>query len=507
MTDETPSTEATATATETPVDAPATEEGGEPKPQKLQQTVEMKDVGPCKKHIKVVVDRKDIDEQLNKKFSELVKESNVPGFRPGKAPRKVVTRLYRKEVVDQIKGQVLLASLEQLAEDHDIAPLSAPNIDPSKIDIPEEGPFVYEFDVEVRPQFDLPDYKGLKLKRPVRTFSDEDVEREEKRILARYGRVIPKEGGTVELGDYIVTDLTTRQGDQTIGTAKEITIRVEPRLAFKDGVAEQFGQHVVGAKAGDVRVVDIVMSDSVAVGALAGKTVQATFEIKDVKQQQLPELTHEFLHTFGVHSPEQLREQVRMLLDRRLEYEQRQSAREQVLARITDASQWDLPQDLLMRQARKALARKVMEMREAGMSEEEILGRERMMRQDVLRSTEASLKEHFVLQKIAETEKIDVSEDEINEEIERIAEQNNEAPRRVRARFEKEDLLDTLAAQIIERKTLDLVLGSAEYEDVQVGAEAEKAIATSEQQAVPGEMKDPTAAPPAAEQGEGEATA
>jgi trigger factor len=253
---------------------------------------------------------------------------------------------------------------------------------------------------------------------------------------------------------------------------------------------------MVGAKAGDIRVVDIVMSDSVAVGALAGKTVQATFEIKDVKQQRLPELTHEFLHTFGVHTPEQLREQVRLLLDRRLEYEQRQSAREQVLGRIADAQNWELPQDLLVRQARKALARKVMEMQDAGMSEYEIRGRQRMLEQDVLQSTARSLKEHFVLQKIAETEKIDVTEDEINDEIDRIAEMNNESPRRVRARLEKDDLLDTLAAQIIERKTLDLVLESAKYEDVPVGADAEKAIGTVEQQAVPGEMKDPTAAPP-----------
>ncbi len=349
--------------------------------------------------------------------------------------------------------------------------------------------------MEVRPQFDLPNYKGLKLRRPVRTFSEEDVEKEERRILSRYGQLVPKEGGAAEMGDYIITDLTTRQGDKTIGTARELTVRVEPRLAFKDGVAEQFGQHIVGAKAGDARVVDIVMAGAVAVGELAGQTVQATFDIKDVKMLRLPELTHEFLHNFGVHTPEQLRETVRIMLERRLEYEQRQSARDQVLDQIAEAQHWDLPQDLLMRQARKALARKVLEMQDAGMSEDEIRGRQRLLQQDVLQSTTRSLKEHFVLQKIAETEKIDVSEDEINEEIDRIAEQNGESARRVRARMEKEDLLDTLAAQIIERKTLDLVLQSAEYDDVPVG-EAERTIGTVEEQAVPGEMKDPTAAPP-----------
>src|SRR5438128_574324 len=82
---------------------------------------------------------------------------------------------------DQVKNELLFASLEQLAEEHDLAPLSPPNVDPFKIELPKAGPFTYEFDVEVRPEFDLPNYKGLKLKRPVRMFTDEDVAREENR--------------------------------------------------------------------------------------------------------------------------------------------------------------------------------------------------------------------------------------------------------------------------------------------------------------------------------------
>jgi trigger factor len=470
----------------------------EDKDEKLHQAVDIKDIGPCKKHIKVTVDRGDIDKLLDEKFSELVKEAAVPGFRPGKAPRKVITRRFHKEVTDQVRGQLLLASLEQLAEEHDVAPLSPPNIDPAKIEIPKEGPFIYEFDVEVRPQFDLPNYKGLKLKRPTREFTDADVGREERRILSRYGQLVPKEGGAVEIDDYVTADMTTKLGDKVIGEMKEVTLRVDDRLVFKDGVAEKFGEQVKGAKAGDQREVDVTMSDAVAVQELKGQTVKGTLEVKDLKTMRLPELTHEFLHTFGVHSEEQFREQIRVLLDKRLEYEQRQSAREQVLAQINAASSWDLPQDLLMRQARKHLARKVMEMQEAGMSEDEIRGRQRLLQQDVLRSTELALKEHFVLQKIAEVEKIEVNDDEINDEIERLADMEGESPRRVRARLEKDDLIETLAAQIIERKALNLILENAEYEDVAVG-QVSGPVTTVEAQAVPGELRDPTAAPAAEE--------
>src|SRR5262249_4403514 len=129
-------------------------------------------------------------------------------------------------------------------------------------------------------------------------------------------------------------------------------------------------------------------------------------------------------------------------------------------------------------------------------SEEEIRSRQRMLEQDILATTALSLKEHFVLQKIAETEKIDVDEDDIDDEIERIAEQNDESPRRVRARLEKEDLLEALAAEIIERKALDLIRDSAEYEDTPLDQEGGAPVATVEAQTVPGEMKDPTAPPP-----------
>jgi trigger factor len=503
MTDETQASSSepeAATATEPTPEPQAEEAGGDKKEGKLHQSVELTDIGPCKKHVKVTIERGDIDKKLDEKFSELVHDSNVAGFRPGKAPRAIIIRRFQKDVTDQVRAQLLLQSLEQLADDHDIAPLSAPDINPAAIEIPKEGPLVYEFDVEVRPEFDLPDYKGLKLRRPVKDFTDEDVEKEEKRLLSPYGQLVPKPEGDAQAGDYLIVDMTARDGDRVLGELKELTLRADPQLAFKDGVAERFAEQTRGAKAGETRVVDVTMSEKAADPNLRGKKVQATLEIKDVKKMRLPELTHEFLHTFGVHTPEQLREQLRVLLGRRLEYTQRQSAREQVLAQISAASQWDLPQDLLVRQARKTLARRVMEMREAGIAEEEIRGRQRLLEQDILRSTALALKEHFVLQKIAETEKIEVNEDDLNDEIERIALQDDESPRRVRARLEKEDLMDTLAAQIVERKALDLVLDSAEYEDVPLDKAADQAVATVEEQAIPGEMHDPTAEAPKAEE-------
>ena len=476
---------------------PAAEEPQEPAEEtkdKLSQTVDISDVGPCKKHFKVTIERGDIEKLFDDKYAELVHDSAVPGFRPGKAPRAIVVRKYRKDVERQVRSELLMASLEQLGEDHEVAPLSPPNINPEKLDIPEDGPFVYEFDVEVRPEFDLPNYKGLKLKRPTHTFSEEEVEKEEKRILSRYGQLVPKPEGNAEIGDFIIVDMETRYGDNVIGSAKETAIRIDERVAFKDGVSPKFAEQTVGASAGDTRTVDIEMTEAVAVDELKGQTVQSTLVVNDVKKLRLPELTREFLQEFGVQTPEQLREKVQLSLERQLKYRQNQSIREQILEHISAAATWELPQDLLMRQASRAFSRRVMEMREAGISDEEINARRRVLERDILNSTAVTLKEHFVLQKIAEEEKIEASDDDVQNEIESMAAIYNESARRLRTQLEREDQLETLAIHIIERRVVDMIIENAEMEEVPL--ELEKGIASVEQQAVEGELKDPTAAPP-----------
>ncbi len=347
----------------------------------------------------------------------------------------------------------------------------------------------------MRPEFDLPNYKGLKLTRPVKEFAEDDVEKEKRRLLAPYAQVVPKPEGNAQLGDIIIADVTVRDGERVLNQMKEYRVRVDAKLAFKDGVADHFGEQVQGASPGDKRTVDIDLSTAVGDPSLSGRRVQAEFAVQDVKTLRMPELTHDFLHNFGVHSEEQFDELIRVLLKRRLEYLQRQSARQQVANHIAATQQWELPRDLLVRQARKALSRRIMEMQAEGISEEEIRSRQRVLEQDILRTTELSLKEHFVLQKIAEVEKIDVDEADIDDEIERIAEQNDESPRRVRARLEKEDLLEALAAEIIERKALDLILDSAEYEDVPLDKEAAAPATAVEVQTVPGEMQDLTTPP------------
>ena len=196
---------------------------------------------------------------------------------------------------------------------------------------------------------------------------------------------------------------------------------------------------------------------------------------------------------YGVRSAYQFDELVRSRLDRQLEYVQRQTARTQVLEKLAKEANWDLPQDLLQRQARRTLSRRVMEMRESGMTDAQIRGRSRVLENDALKSTAAALKEHFVLQKIAEVEKMEIEDADIEAEIDAIADRSGESYRKVRARLEKDDLIEALATELLERKALDLVLDNATYEDYEFNPieDREGEVSTTEASAAPVEQAAP----------------
>lgn len=473
----------------TPAPAESTE-----KARRINQAVQIKDSGPCKKHIQVSIARADLDVRLAEKFAEVSVEAPIRGFRPGKAPKQLVERKYYKEVSDQLKTELLLASLEQLAEDHDLNPISPPDLNPGAVVFPKDGDLVYEFHVEVRPQVEAPEYKALKLTRPIHTFTKEEIASEADRILRRMGQPVAKPAGaTVAQGDQVTLSGKVGDGDKSIGEIKSSKFRVEEKLAFKDGIAHNFAKEIGGAKVGDTRKVTIELSQSLSLPDLRGKSVTADLKIEGIEEIKAPELTPAFLGSFGVESIAQFHELVEVMLKRRLEHRQRQSARQQFLETALKKVDWELPQDLLMKQARTAMARRVMEMRSDGIPEDEIRARQRLLSQDITRSTAEALKEHFVLQKVAELENLEISDSEIEDEIRRIANQEGESPRRVRARMEREDLVDALAAELLERKVLDFIISQGEFTDVALGKDEEGALGTSEAQAVEGSETDPAA--------------
>ncbi|MGO8688188.1 MAG: trigger factor [Thermoguttaceae bacterium] len=447
------------------------EEAVEEQP-KLHLDVKIDARSACERHITVAVAREDIDRYFDKEYSELMPTAQVPGFRPGHAPRKLIEHRFHKDVAQRVKGALLMDSLAQIHEDEDLSAISEPDIDLDAVEVPEEGPLCFEFDLEVRPQFDLPKWKGLKLQKPVHEFTAEDIEGALQRLLANRGRLAPYDGPAAP-GDYISANLRFEHDGRVLASAAEETIRIRPTLSFRDGKIEGFDKLMAGVRAGETRRTEAQLSDDAPNTALQGQRVAAVFEVLEVKRLERPELTAELLDELGGFQLEaDLRDAIHDALQRQLEYQQRQRARQQITGALTVAAAWDLPPGLLQRQSQRELQRAVMELQRSGFSEDEIRAHENVLRQNSRAGTAQALKEHFILERIAEDQEIDADDADYEAEIKLIAAQSGESPRRVRAKLEKGGSMDVLRNQVIERKVIDLILENAAFEEVPYQPEA-----------------------------------
>ena len=444
--------------------------------EKLDLAVEIQSPSACERHITVTISRDDIERYLDDAFSEMMATAAVPGFRTGRAPRKVVEGRFRQDVTEQIKGSLLMDSLSQISEEQKLAAIGEPDLDLSAVEVPQEGPMTFEFRLEVRPDFDVPNWKGMELRRPSHDFTEKDIDQQLDQMLARFGQLVPYDGEVGE-GDYLTVNITSTSAGKQVASEQEQIVRVRPTLSFIDGKLEGFADLVAGVKAKEKRSAEITLTEDAPNEALRGEKVSVEFEVLEAKNLKLPELTAEFLQEIGDYgSEEELRDAVRKNLQRQLEYRQQQIAREQITASLTKSADWELPPGLLQRQTSRELERATMELQRSGFSEAEIRARENQLKQNSTASTATALKEHFILEKIAEEEEIDVEQDDYEKEVALIALQSGESPRRVRAQLEKRGLMDVLRNQIIERKVLERVQAKSKFKD----EEYEPSTATAE---------------------------
>ena len=442
------------------------EAGDEQPAAKLQLDVTIDSRSACERHVSVTVPREDIERYYGKEYDELRPSAQVPGFRPGHVPRRLIEKRFRKDVTQKVKNELLMDSLAQISQDEELSAISEPDIDIDAVEMPDDGALTFEFDLEVRPEFDLPRWKGLSIEKPVREFSDADIDRTLEGILSDRGRLVPCDG-PAEAGDYITTNLTLRHGDEVLSAASEEVIRIKSELSFRDGKIREFDELMAGVSAGETRRGDVELTEDAPNEALRGQKIVAEFEILEVKKLELPELDSELLEELGGFELEaDLRDAVKDQLLRQMEYEQHRRAREQITAALTVAADWELPPDLLDRQSHREVERAVMELRRSGFSDDEVQAHENRLRQNSRATTAQALKEHFILERIAEEEETEAAEEDYDREIALIASQSRESPRRVRARIEKSGTMDALRNQIVERKVIELILAEAQFEEV-----------------------------------------
>lgn len=427
--------------------------------------VDIENAGPCRKRVSVVVPEADVSQIRDATIDEFASKASVPGFRPGRVPRRLVESKFGRELADELKQRVLVQSLEQLTMEHELDPIDEPDMDVEAIDVPDEGDFEYAFEVEVRPDVDLPDFESLTLKRESQEVTDDEVQKYLDRMLLEYGEKTAHDGAAAA-GDYITVAIEFQHGGQTAREISGTSIRIQPTLRFQDAEIAEFDKLMAGVAPGDSREADLVISSEASYIPMRGETVKALFTVSEVHRFNAATLDSALIDRIGAESEEKLRDDIKTVLERQITYRQRQSARKQLLDLITASSEWELPEELVSKQVENALHREILEMQQAGYTPTQIRARENELRQQSISTTTQAMKEHFVLDRIATNEGLDVDESDIETEITMMAFQSGETPRRLRARLVKSGVIENLEAQIRERKAVDFALEKAAYEEV-----------------------------------------
>ena len=387
-------------------------------------------------------------------------------------------------------------SLAQITEAEDFSAISEPDFDYNAIEIPEEGDFKFQFTVEVRPEFPTPKWRGLKLTKTVETISDDDVDAALNRVLSRYGSWEATDDAA-EIGDRILLSATFTSDGKTLSRLEEERVSLAEQLSFSDGTIKDFAKLMKGKKEGDKVDGKVSISESAADESMRGKTVDVSMELIEVQKNETPELTDAFLEELGdFESAQELREFVRDSLERQAEYRTEQEIRKSVIESLAGSANFELPAELVKRQTMRELDRKVLELRRSGFDEDAVRRYVNATKQNAQASTESALREHFILEQIAEEEKVDADPADYDAEIALIAQQSDMPERRVRARLEKSGQMDALRNQIIERKVIAKIVEEADLTEEKVDSKQEEedtgefavyhsVLATKEEAAIP----------------------
>ena len=434
----------------------------------IQLEVKVESPQACLREVVVTIPEVEVQRYLKDAYGELVPEAQVPGFRSGRAPRKLVEKQFKDRVTEQVKGSLLMDSLSQVTDSQDFSAIGEPDFDYNSIEIPDSGDFKFQFQIEVRPEFESPAWKGLEITKPVEEIGDSEVQQAIDRVLSKYA-TLEATDAPAELGDTLLVSASFALDGKAVSEMEEERITLEERLSFADAVSADFGSVMAGVKEGESRSSKVTLAEGLEDEELRGKEVDATFKVVEVLKREMPELTESFLEELGdFESEDELKSFVRDSLVRQADYRTQQELRKTVIQSLAGDANFELPESLVKRQTMRELERKVLELRRSGFDEDAVRRFVNASKQNAQTSTESALREHFILEKIAEEESVEADEADYNAEIALIAQQSDQPERRVRARLEKQGQMDALRNQIIERKVIEMIVEAANVTEEKV---------------------------------------
>lgn len=431
---------------------------------KLEPSCTSTEVGPCRLKLAIEVAADKVKESIEKKYKDLNDSMALPGFRKGHAPRNLLERKFGKQILEEVKYDLLRRSYDEVKEAKKLEPLGEPDLDADKIEVKDGSTFAYEVTIEVRPQIAVKTYTGLKVKRPALKVTDADLEVQLKELRESRAEWIPAEG-TAREDDQIVADFELVVDGKTIDKSENNALVLDEDISFYGMALSDYHKAIVGATVGAKVDYPIQLPDPWADKALAGKKGRIVCAVKSIKRRRLPEIDADFAKAFDMDSVDELKEHWRKRLEREQEKEARSRMADQILETLIRENPFPLPQGLVKAGTEEALTRLKTQLLMKGASEEEAGKAAEKAASESKESIERSIRERFVLEHVAQKEKIFVTEDQIEERIQQLASQSGKWPHEMRAWLEEQGLMTPMRRHMREEAVREFLISKAEISD------------------------------------------
>ena len=430
---------------------------------------EVVDVSPTRKELKIEIPAEEVRAEYDRVSDQYARAASVPGFRKGHAPRNVVRTRYKNEIRGEVVQNVVPRAVERAVLEHDLNVIGEPDIHLDNGEGLEKlgaAPIALHVHVEVLPEVTLGEYKGLEVGRRVRPVTDEMIDEIVADLRESSASLQPVEDRPAREGDTVTVNFTGKYLDPP----EEEDIKAEDVdvVIGGEGVLPVFSEQLAGTQADDSRTFTVKYPEDFSSKGLAGKEIEYTATVTAVRRKELPELNDEWAKSLGeegVETVEQLRARLREQLEERARVESEHRLRDEVMAKLSAAHPFDVPESLVQHQTRRLLENAVRDMVSRGIDPRgqdfnwETLGGmfAGQAREDVRGS--------LLINQIAERENIEVSEEEIAREIEAIAAATRQTPEQVRAVLTKQGGERSIADRLRHRKALDLLVENARVSD------------------------------------------
>jgi trigger factor len=407
-----------------------------------------------KREIQVEIPAEEVARETQTLIQKYQKLARLPGFRRGHVPASIIRQRFGQDINNDVVDALIPRYFRQETGKLGLLPVSQPQV--TDLHMHEGEPLRFKASFEVMPAVRVEGYKELRAERPSIAVTDEEVEEALNGLRERHATFTAVEGRTLADGDFAQASLDGRPND---GDGKPVHMdEVLVEIGGKNTMPE-FTENLRGASAGEEKKFEVNYPADFSDKRLAGRTFTYAVKVQSIKQKTLPELNDEFAKEFGEFaSLEEVRKRIREGMEAERKHDAERESKDKLVAELVKRNEFEVPEALVERQIDLQLERGLRALAAQGMKAEDLkkMDMQRLragQRERALDEVKASL----LLEKVAEEEKIEVSDKEIDHEVETLAKQSNQSEAEIRSRLTRDGALDRIRARIRAEKTLDFL--------------------------------------------------